>query len=141
MRGEARARCEGKEGRWVREAWGRPYAPHLERLGLESELDREVVAVDPRLEALDVAADVGLALEQPAVVHRARVVLLLVRADHVGGERLDHQQTLAQRARPLAQHLVGRHRDDRAQREDEAVDVPVAGDAGREIWGVRSGVT
>jgi hypothetical protein len=78
----------------------------LDGLGHESELVAEVGAVDAGLEALHVPAHVGLRLEQVALVELGGGVVVLVGADDVALERLDHQQSLAQgpcpRHRPRA---------------------------------------
>lgn len=68
-------------------------------------------------------ADVRLGLDEAAVVELVPRARLLVRADDLLRERLHHEERLAERPRALPQHLVGAHRDDRAEREDERVHV------------------
>ena len=95
----------------------------LKRRRIEHELHRQVATEHARLQRLDVAANVRLAVEQVALPHLAELVALLVGEDDVGLEGLDHQQRLAQRSRAFAQHVVGVHRNDVAQREDERMHV------------------
>jgi hypothetical protein len=95
----------------------------LERGGHELELRGDVRAEDARLEALHVPPDVRLRLQPVPLKEPLRRVHLLVRAHDVPAERLHHEEALAQRARALPQHVLGAHRDDRAEREDKVVDV------------------
>ena len=95
----------------------------------EGELDWKVVAKDSRLQGLDKATFIRFGLHQTLLraVKDGRVqprVPLLVRVDDVLPGRLNHEQELAQRPAPFPQHILGRTRNYRAQREDEEVHIP-----------------
>ena len=92
-------------------------------LGVHPELGRDIGSEDTRLEALHVSADVRLGLQQVAPEVLLPFALGLVGAHDVGAVRLHHQQRLAQGTGALPEHLVGRQRDDRREREDEGVHV------------------
>eukprot|EP00906_Rhabdomonas_costata_P026495 RCo037720 len=96
---------------------------NLQRGRVQGKGDRDVRPEDPTPEAVDVTPDVRLTLQEVVVEEFLSLCHGLVGKDDVLLERLDHQKSLAARSRALPKNLIRRHRDDRAQREDERVHV------------------
>mmetsp|Transcript_5173 Transcript_5173/g.15419 ORF Transcript_5173/g.15419 Transcript_5173/m.15419 type:complete len:397 (-) Transcript_5173:1153-2343(-) len=97
----------------------------LERTGLQLEGLLDVGSVNPDAHAFYTRTLVSRRLDQTVgpLVELQGCVDVLVREDHLCMESLVHQQGLAQRAGAFAEDIVGSVWDDRAQCEDEIVDV------------------
>lgn len=87
----------------------------------EFELDWDVRPIDAVLETFYVATDVGLAVDQFAVVVLLWIFLLLVRENDVATEGLRHQEVLTESTRAASKHFVRVSRNNCTEGKDEVM--------------------
>jgi hypothetical protein len=87
------------------------------------ELDRDITSIHTLLQALDSSSDVGVSVDQLAIMESLELLLLLVWENDATSESLRHQKVLAEGTRTSSQNIVGVSWDNCAKGENEIMDL------------------